>query len=125
MTAPTIPTHNTAVEAQFLAPPNNQGAGVQEDQAPRLQQTDVSELVLEARCAMAMAKVMGPLDFRRAFDYCCAARRWAHRAGVASISSAPMPLQFEHSPTLAGAWHAGHAVRLSSSPKAPRLHTVR
>ena len=27
MTAPTIPTHNTAVEAQFLAPPNNQGAG--------------------------------------------------------------------------------------------------
>ena len=27
MTAPTIPTHNTAVEAQFLAPQTNQGAG--------------------------------------------------------------------------------------------------
>ena len=125
MTAPTIPTHNTAVEAQFLAPPNNQGAGVQEDQTPRLQQTDVSELVLEARCAMAMAKVMGPLDFRRAFDYWRAARRWAHRAGVASINSTPMPRQFEHSPTLAGAWHAGHAVRLSGSPKVPRLHVLR
>ena len=30
MTAPTIPTHNTAEDAQFLAPQDNQGAGVEE-----------------------------------------------------------------------------------------------
>jgi hypothetical protein len=40
MTAPTIHTHNTANEAQFLAPQDNQGAGVQE-QDVQFHQRDV------------------------------------------------------------------------------------
>ena len=38
-------------------------------------QTNVTELVLEARCAMAMSRVVAPLDIGAAFDHCRAARR--------------------------------------------------
>ena len=125
MTAPTIHTSVTAHGAQFLAPLNNQGADVQETHCategmapvrrlravPTARLVDVSELVIEARCAMALARVLGPLDFRRAFEHCRAARRWAYRAGAASSAAAGLPLQFEGSPTLTGAWHTGRCSR--------------
>lgn len=74
-------------------------------------QTNVTELVLEARCAIAMARVTAPLDIGVAFDHCRDARRWAYRAGAASAGSALPPLQFEGSPTLLGAWQAGQDAR--------------
>jgi len=73
--------------------------------------TNVSELVLDARCAMAMAHVTSPLDLRAAFEHCRRARRWAYRAGAASITGTPVPVQFDGSPSLTGAWLSGCSAR--------------
>ena len=72
---------------------------------------NVSELVLDARCEMAMAYVTSPLDLRAAFEHCRRARRWAYRAGAASVSGTPMPAQFDGSPNLTGAWLCGCSAR--------------
>ena len=74
-------------------------------------ETNVSELVLCAHCELALARVEGPLDVRSAFEHARAARRWAYRAGVASLTGARLPFAFQDSPTLTGAWHAGQATR--------------
>ena len=74
-------------------------------------QTNVTELVLEARCAMAMSRVVAPLDIGAAFDHCRAARRWAYRAGAASTRSTQPPFHLADSPTLLGAWLAGQDAR--------------
>ena len=74
-------------------------------------EVNVSELVLDARCEMAMARVQGPFDFRSSFEHCRRARRCAYRAGAASLCDATPPLQFLDSPTLLGAWQAGREAR--------------
>lgn len=84
-------------------------------------QINVTELVLEARCAMAMARVTAPLDVGAAFDHCRAARRWAYRAGAASTRSTQPPLHFADSPTLLGAWQAGQDARQQQEAFRPCL----
>lgn len=84
-------------------------------------QTNVTELVLEARCAMAMSRVIAPLDIGAAFDHCRAARRWAYRAGAASTRSTQPPLHFVDSPTLIGAWQAGQDSRPQQATRRPSL----
>lgn len=90
---------------------------------------NVSGLVLDARCEMAMARVAGPLDVRTAFDHCRRARRCAFRAGAASASNTDLPLMFDGSPTLIGAWLSGQNSRpfsrpLSSPRPPPRLSLI-
>ena len=73
--------------------------------------TNVSELVLDARCEMAMAHVTSPLDLRAAIEHCRRARRWVYRAGAASITDTPVPVQFDGSHSLTGAWLCGCSAR--------------
>lgn len=73
--------------------------------------TDVSELVLSARCEIAMARVEGPLNFQSAFEHARVARIWAYRAGAASLNGSRLPIAFADSPTLIGAWRAGQGAR--------------
>lgn len=68
-------------------------------------------LVLDARCEMAMARVVGPLDVRTAFEHCRRARGWAFRAGAASGHGCDLPRMFDGSPTLIGAWLCGQTAR--------------
>ena len=71
----------------------------------------MSDLVMSARCEIAMARVEGPFDFRSAFGHACAARLFAYRAGAASLIGTRLPIGFEDSPTLTGAWRAGQITR--------------
>jgi hypothetical protein len=109
-TPTTQASRNPHEEIVRTAAPSNAKTG----QGPVGAQVNVSELVMEASCALALARVAGPIDFRAAFEHVRRARHWAYRAGAASITGAPVPLQFEGSPTLIGAWHCGQSTRLSN-----------
>ena len=74
-------------------------------------EVNVSELVMSARREIAMARVEGPINFRSAFGHARAARLLAYRAGAASLNGTRLPIGFEDSPTLTGAWRAGQSTR--------------
>lgn len=78
---------------------------------------NVSELVMTARCEIALARVEGPIDFRSAFGHARVARVLAYRAGAASLAGTRMPCGFEDSPTLRGAWFAGQSTRPRPAPQ--------
>jgi len=110
-------TQRTAINASRGDSPGSTSTGNSQFETPtgwtqwERTETNVSELVLIARCEMAMARVTGPLDVRKGYEHARSARRWAFVAGRASLNDAPVPLAFEGSPTLLSGWRSGQQAR--------------
>ena len=98
-----VPKSNTQTQHDFKAELSGEPVEI-----------NVSELVLSAQCELAMARVEGPLDMRCGFARALAARRWAYRAGRASLSGARIPIGIAQSQVLVEGWHAGQAARARS-----------
>jgi hypothetical protein len=81
-------------------------------------EVDMGQLVLDAQCEMAKARVHGPFDVGAAYEHAREARQLAYRAGLASAPDALVPLGFLNSLSLMCAWYAGQDRRVlpSSTP---------
>ena len=98
-----VPKSNTQTQIGFTAEPSGEPVEI-----------NVSELVLSAQCELAMARVEGPLDMRCGLARALAARRWAYRAGRASLSGARVPVGIAQSQVLVEGWHAWQSARARS-----------
>lgn len=81
----------------------------------------MAQLVLDAQCEMAKARVHGPFDVGAAYEHARAAGELAYRAGLACAPDARVPLGFLDSLSLMRAWYAGQDRRvLPASPLSRR-----
>ena len=110
MNAPT--THNTsnANEAQFLAPETHPRAGFEGPlKGDVCRATTVASLALDARCGIALARVIDPIDSEAAFVHEVRAWHDAYSVGCFTPDAATAPRLFLDSRTLMFAWAAGKA----------------